>query len=359
MKIERLTAADYRNLKNIDLVPSDGINVIFGENAQGKTNLLEGIYLFSGMRSFRGAKDSELIMFGSEKAKLSADFYSHERKQSAEIIIEKKRTAYLNGVQLNSTVGLSEQCHLIVFSPQHTAIVKDSPRSRRAFLNSGIGGVYPVYSEHLRKYTRALHQRNTLLKSIRKSGAYKEFLPDYDRALAEYGTRIVHARKRYIERLLEYLPQIYSDLSAKREKIEIEYLTSLESDSAENAIYEYEKSRNEDIAAGTTTLGPHRDDIEFLINGISAKDYGSQGQQKSVVLALKLSEAQLLKQVCGEQPVALLDDVMSELDEGRQDYILNHIKNWQVFITCCEKSAAERLNAGAAFFMKQGRPEKV
>lgn len=359
MIINGFCANGFRNLKNINIKPDSGINVIFGENAQGKTNILEGIYLFSGMKSFRGVKDSETVNFDGERAKLELSFFSHSRQQTSGINIEKKRTAVLNGVELESPSVLSSQSHIIVFSPQHTEIVRGAPKSRRSFLNSGIGSVYPIYAEHIRKYTRVLFQRNTLLKQIKYNSTLMPLLDDYDRALAEYGVRIVHARERYIKRLLKYLPKIYSDLSGKRENIEIKYISALSADTPDEAAELFKLKRAEDLNAGTTAFGPHRDDLDFLINGVSAKEYGSQGQQKSVVLALKLAEAQLLREVCGEQPVALLDDVMSELDYIRQDYILNHIKDWQVFVTCCEQSAAEKLKAGAAFRVENGSVQRV
>lgn len=355
MYIKKYKFINYRNLKDKEITPAKGINIICGENAQGKTNLIEGIYLFSGERSFRGSKDSELIGFEKETAKLKICFYSHEREQEAEIEIEQHRKISLNGVNLKSPTEIGEQCHIVVFSPDLLSIIKESPEDRRRFLNSGIGSMYPLYSEHLKKYNRILAQRNNLLKQIKKSPNLADLVEEYDIALAKFGAYIVNTRRRYILRLMQYLPTIFEEFTDSREKIDIEYICHGYDGSEDGLLQRLKKNRENDILFGTTSVGPHRDDIEFLINGISAKNFGSQGQQRSVIIAVKLAEAEMLKEICGEQPVALLDDVMSELDEKRQDYILNHIKNWQVFITCCDSATIERLKKGKVFHVNGGK----
>lgn len=355
MYIKSYEVKNYRNLKDKKITPSKEINIICGENAQGKTNLIEGIYLFSGLKSFRGAKDSELVGFGKQKAKLNISFYSHSREQKAEIEIEQHRKLSLNGSNLKSPTEIAEQCHIIVFSPDLLSIIKEGPELRRRFLNNGISAMYPIYSENLKKYNRLLAQRNNLLKQIKKNPQYKELLEEYDIALAKFGAHIVTTRKRYISRLMQYLPKIFHDFTQSRENIDIDYICQDYNGSEEDLKNKLFESRENDILLGSTGIGPHRDDIEFLINGISAKSFGSQGQQRSVIIAVKLAEAEMLKEICGEQPIALLDDVMSELDEKRQDYILNHIKNWQVFITCCDHATIERLEKGKVFYVKDGK----
>lgn len=355
MYIKKYKFVNYRNLSDKEITLAKGINIICGENAQGKTNLIEGMYLFSGQRSFRGSKDSELIGFEKQKAKLKITFWSHEREQEAEIEIEQHRKIILNGVPLKSTTEIGEQCHIVVFSPDLLSIIKESPEDRRKFLNSGIGAMYPLYSEHLKKYNRILAQRNNLLKQVKKEQSYRDLIEEYDVALAKFGAHIVNTRRRYILRLMQYLPTIFEEFTSSREKIEIEYICQNYDGSEESLLKVLRKNRDNDILFGTTSVGPHRDDIEFLINGKSAKNFGSQGQQRSVIIAVKLAEAEMLKEICGEQPVALLDDVMSELDERRQDYILNHIKNWQVFITCCDSATIERLKKGKVFHVSGGK----
>ncbi len=358
MYIKKYKFINYRNLSDKEITPSKEMNIICGENAQGKTNLIEGMYLFSGQRSFRGSKDSELVSFDKEQAKLKIIFFSHEREQEAEIEIEQHRKITLNGVPLKSASEIGEQCHIVVFSPDLLTIIKESPEGRRKFLNGGISAMYPIYSENLKKYNRLLAQRNNLLKQIKKNPQYKDLLNEYDIALSRFGAHIVTTRRRYITRLMQYLPKIFEEFTSSREKIEIEYICQGYEGSEESLLKELKKNRDNDILFGTTSVGPHRDDIEFLINGVSAKNFGSQGQQRSVIIAVKLAEAEMLKEICGEQPIALLDDVMSELDEKRQDYILNHIKNWQVFITCCDSATIERLKKGKVFSINGGKVKR-
>ena len=360
MKILKFKSKYFRNLDVEEFIPTDSVNIIHGENAQGKTNLIEGIYLFSGNKSFRGAKDSELISFDNEKAKLELDFYSHEREQSAEILIDGRRSSTLNGVKLKSQATLSENIHIIVFSPDLLTIIKDGPKARRKFLNTAIGGVFPTYSDVLKKYNHILMQRNAVLKNYKNNKSLYDVLDEYDKILSVYGAKIINIRLRYLRKLMEYLPKIYKDLTKEKEKIEVEYtFCDLIEGTAEEIREKLKEVRARDIALSSTTVGPHRDDIVFNINGINAKLYGSQGQQRSIVLALKLAEAEMIKEICGEQPIALLDDVMSELDISRQDYILNHTKNWQVFITCCDTSSIERLKIGKTFFIEDGKIKQI
>ena len=360
MKIHKFKSTFFRNLNIKEFIPTDNVNIIHGENAQGKTNLIEGIYLFSGNKSFRGAKDSELVEFENEKAKLELEFFSHGREQSAEIIIDGRRNTYLNGVKLKNSTSLADNIHIIVFSPDLLSIIKEGPKERRKFLNVAIGGVFPTYNDVLKKYNHILMQRNAVLKNYKNNKTLYDVLDEYDKILSVYGEKIISIRLRYLQKLMEYLPNIYKDLTKEKEIIEVEYKLCDLQDGTKEELYEKLKEvRPRDIALSSTTIGPHRDDIVFNINGINAKAYGSQGQQRSIVLALKLAEAEMIKEICGEQPIALLDDVMSELDVNRQDYILNHTKNWQVFITCCDPSSIERLKKGKTFLIENGKIKNV
>ncbi len=361
MIVERFFCENFRNLKNIEIEPCPNINLIYGQNAQGKTNLLEGLWLFTGLRSFRGTKDAELKSIDcgeNDRTKLGLRFFGGERHQEAEILIEKKRKAFLNGVELKKSAELSEHCHAIIFSPDDLTVIKEGPQERRRFLNTAICEVYPAYSELLKKYNRVLQQRNSLLKDLRYRDTMYTFLEDYEKVLASYGAKIIYTRKRYLEKISKYLPEIYNGLSGRREEIFMRYETAAED--TEEAIFEiFKKNRAEDILNGSTSVGPHRDDLSFTVNGLDVRKFGSQGQQRSVILSLKLSEAEMLKNVSGEQPIALLDDVMSELDPLRQDYILNHIKNWQVFVTLCDPFSIKRLKAGRTFHVEKGTVTKT
>ena len=355
MKITSLKVRNFRNIEGIEFIPSEEINIIHGSNAQGKTNIIEALWLFTGEKSFRGTKDKEMILFGENKAKLNLEFFASKRKQEAEIEIENKRKATLNGINLTTARKLAEEIHEIVFSPEHLSLVKAGPEERRDFLNVAISKLYGTYSDILRKYYRVLKQRNTILKDAEKNPSLLNFLEDFDISLATYGESIIKMRKKYTERIKEYIPKFFSGLSDNKETLEIEYNISFEAEKKEEILEMLKENLSEDKKTQRTSVGPHRDDLTFYINGIDARTFGSQGQQRSIVLALKMAEAELLKEITGEKPIILLDDVMSELDPKRQDYLLNHIKGEQVFITCCDPDTIKRLKEGKTFLIEKGR----
>lgn len=360
MKINALELENYRNIEKLSLT-FDDVNIIYGENAQGKTNLIEAIYLFTGAKSFRGVRDKELIKFGCDFSKLKIDFTNKSRKQTAEIAIKNKREATLNGVKKKSPVLLGEELKAVIFSPVHLSMIKDGPGERRKFADSALCQIKSGYRNILKEYNKALAQRNSLLKDIAFNSSLSDMLYIWDKSFAKYGAKIIYQRQKYIEALIPYAKEIFNGLSNGREDIDL-VLTgafdykNLTLDEIENKMMiALHNNRQADMIMKITTIGPHRDDIEILINGKSARKYGSQGQQRSCVLALKLAEASLLREKTQDEPVALLDDVMSELDEGRQDYILNHIKDWQVFITCCDPASVLRLKQGKTFHIENGK----
>lgn len=371
MRINRIDIENYRNIKNLN-ADFDDVNIIWGENAQGKTNLIEAIYLFTGAKSFRGAKDSQLVMLGKEKCSLQIEFESRGRTQSAEIDIKNKREVILNSIKRKSASSLGEELKAVVFSPVHLNMIKDGPGERRKFVDAALCQIKSNYRKLLKDYNRSLNQRNILLKDMQKNPELDTLLYIWNKNCAKTGAKIIFQRIKYIETLVPFVKAIYLGLSGGNEKIELKYIPSnlfftedenLDSkepfsdigDMESRLLSAMEKNRIADMQNKSTSVGPHRDDIDILINGSSARIYGSQGQQRSCVLAIKLAEAELLKEMTGAQPIALLDDVMSELDEKRQDYILNHIKNRQVFITCCDKETILRLKKGKTFHIEKGR----
>lgn len=358
MKINKITLENYRNISNLS-VSFDDVNIIWGENAQGKTNLIEAIYLFTGAHSFRGIKDKELVQFGYPKSNLKIEFFSNNREQYAEIEIKDRRKTSLNGIDKKSSSLLSDEIKAIVFSPVHLSMIKDGPAERRKFIDSALCQIKSNYRNLLKDYNRALVQRNTLLKKAETQEEIEPMLEVWDINLANLGAKIIFQRIKYLQAIKPYLEDIFSGISSGQEKIELAYIgadTYIDDiNDIENKLYAQIKShRKIDFLNRTTTKGPHRDDIEIMINKKSVRSFGSQGQQRSCVLALKLAEASLLKEMTGIEPIALLDDVMSELDEKRQDYILNHIKDWQVFITCCDKETILRLKKGKTFHIENG-----
>lgn len=362
MRVDRLTLQGYRNLSAVEFRPSEQVNVIYGQNAQGKTNLLEAVWLFTGGRSFRGAKDSELVGFGKEKAGLEMEFFAAEREQTAKMTIENgRRRVELNELPLRSPAGMVGNFCGVIFSPMHLSLIKDGPAERRKFLDAALCQRKPAYATALSQYNRSIVERNALLKSLYHRPYLQDTLDAWDEQVCRLGSGIIAERRRYVELLLPHAREIYGGFSGEKEEMGMQYLGSFPSDpnSTEGELFEQmlaacRKQREEDIRTASTSVGPHREDLDLTIDGLSARHFGSQGQQRSCVLSLKLSEAALLRQTLREQPVVLLDDVMSELDTRRQDYILNQMDGWQVFVTCCDPAAILRMVKGKAFEMEGG-----
>lgn len=358
MKINSITLENYRNIEALSL-DFDNVNIIWGENAQGKTNLVEAIYLFTGGKSFRSTKDSQLIKFDAEKSNLKIDFFANNREQNAEIEIKEKRRGKLNGISKRSCAELGKEIKAVIFSPVHLNMIKDGPSERRKFVDASLCQLSANYRNLLKEYNRALVQRNILLKNCRDDMSQKAMISVWNENLAKCGAKIIYQRLKYIEAITPFVKDIFLGISSGKEEIDLKYIGAddfeIDLKGIEEKLFKcLENHINIDISAGTTTKGPHRDDVDILINGNSARIYGSQGQQRSCVLAIKLAEASLLKQITDLEPIVLLDDVMSELDIKRQDYILNHIKNWQVFITCCDKNTILRLKQGKTFHIENG-----
>lgn len=359
MKINSIDIENFRNIEKLHL-DFDDVNIIYGENANGKTNLIEAIYLFTGNKSFRGVKDIETVRFGCESAKLEIEFENNSRKQNAQLIIKNRRKATLNSIEKKSPTTLGEELKAVIFSPVHLSMVKGGPEQRRKFIDNSLYQLKSTYKTVIKEYRRSLAQRNMLLKDIKSNSQLEDMLYIWDKNLAKSGAKIIYQRNQYIKALTPYAKEIFGGLSNGKEDIEIKMKCPTDYDGMNYAEIENEltkqfiKSRQNDIINRITTSGPHRDDMEILINGISARTYGSQGQQRSCVIALKLAEASLLKEMIQDEPLALLDDVMSELDETRQDYILNHIKDWQVFISCCDANTVLRLKSGKTFHIVNG-----
>lgn len=357
MKLISLTVRDFRNLEEVTFSPAQGTNLILGENAQGKTNLLESIWMFSGQRSFRARRESELIRFSQPFFRLEATFFDGEREQTAEIAIGEKKLVTKNGIKQKSLSQLSGEFPMVVFSPEHLSLIKDGPAERRRFLDSAIGQLYPDYTEALLSYQKALAQRNALLPDLRQNSSLYSLLEVWDQTLANWGGRVMLLRGRYCNRLLEAAAAFYEGISSGREAFSIAYQPSveIEGDSEKELrtafLKALEKTRREDIQTGVTGVGPHRDELLIALSGNSARQFGSQGQQRSCVLALKLGEGQVLRSRLEREPIVLLDDVMSELDSGRKQYLAQQLTGRQVLITCCESGIVGE----KVFLMEGGR----
>ncbi|CDZ23155.1 DNA replication and repair protein RecF [[Clostridium] cellulosi] len=373
MIVKRLTCSNFRNFKTLNFEPHDGVNVLYGDNAQGKTNLIEAIWLFTGARSFRGSKDTEFIRFGEKITSISLDFFARnlENTASATLTADAKQFM-LNGIKMQGFSSFSGQFCAVVFSPDHLVLLKSGPQHRRKFIDCAITEIWPRHAAVLNEYKNLLKQRNALLKDIPAHSELLDTLPVWDSRLASAGAAIVFARLRYLSRLKDKASAVYQGIASKTdEKLELDYESPSNSyptdvSDQKDALAKIRASLemalknglSGDLEAGLTRIGPHRDDIKISIGGVDSRLYSSQGQQRSAVLALKLAEAAVLKETIGEPPVLLLDDVMSELDRNRQNYILNNIGGFQVFITCCDPSGLEALSGGASFEVKNGVVER-
>lgn len=362
MRITKFEAECFRNIKDMCLIPDEGINVIYGENGHGKTNIIEAIWLFTGFKSFRTRKNSEMIPYEKEKYEISMDYFSEKREQN--ILISSsasKQEIYKNGIKEISSRSLIGEFFSVVFSSNHLNLIKGGPDEKRKFLDIAISQLKPSYARNLSDYVRSVKQRNALLKSFGETQYEYDMLDLWDDSISRLGGKITFERLNYIENLIKAAEEVHEGISSGREKLTIKYnQVGRENKYEEKDIIlslneALKKSRENDIKNRFTSKGPHRDDFDVNLNNKNIKNFGSQGQQRSAALSLKLAEASLIKIINDEQPVALLDDVMSELDTGRQDYILNKLKDWQVFITCCEPTQVLRLKKGKSFKIENGK----
>ncbi len=367
MRIKSVRLQNFRNLEDVTITPSPDVNVIYGDNAQGKTNLIEGIWMFTGGRSLRGSSHSELIRFGQNTAALDMEFFGEGRDQTASLRLGGKKSTTLNEISLKTRSELTGVFTAVVFFPEHLSLIKEGPSVRRRFLDDAICQLMPRYGRYLIDYSRVLTQRSALLGQIYKEPSLIPLLDDWNEHFIKLCRVMLKLRRRYVERLRQKAMPIYAAISRENEKMGIIYRSSIDiDDDLEEAQAlailreQLQAVQEQDIRTGSTTIGLHRDDLEITLDQNPARAFGSQGQQRSCALALKLSECEILGEVTGEEPVILLDDVLSELDKHRREYLLRGIKGGQVFITCCdpqhlnglERSAMIEVNGGAVLTAK-------
>ena len=343
MIAERLMASHFRNIDICDISFVPGVNVLLGQNAQGKTNALECIYLFARGKSFRAGSDKELVQFGAQGFSASLQFSDQKRTQTLAITIEdgvRRRTR--NGVELEKAGEMIGHFRAVMFCPDHLLLVKGGPEERRAFLNVAISQFDRLYVANYARFLKILDNRNFLLKCAKKGQYFsREELEIWTYQLAEVSASIAMARKAYIQKLSPYAEKIMTDLSGGKEHLSIAYEGSIMGESEEEIKMAYlaafASHQDKEMQAGCSLFGVHRDDMRLEIDGVDARNFASQGQQRSVVLTLKLAEGEVSKDICGEYPVYLFDDVLSELDEGRRAFILSGAENKQFIVTSCEK----------------------
>ena len=333
MIIKSIELTNFRNYESLNLEFDKGTNILYGDNAQGKTNVLEAIYLSSITKSHKGSKDQDIIKFGESEAHLRTyiekdnDVYKvdmHLRKNGSKIIA-------VNGQKLKKAAGLLGLLNVVFFSPEDLSIIKDGPSERRRFIDMELCQLDNFYLYNLTNYNKIVEQRNKLLKDIYTNYSLKDTLDIWDSQLISYGSKIIERRVSFINQLNEIIYDIHKKLSGDREEILIKYEPNVLIEEFETKL---KQSQEKDIKLKMTTVGPHRDDICSDVNGIDIRKFGSQGQQRTAALSLKLSEIELVKKITKDTPVLLLDDVLSELDSNRHKYLLDSIGNIQTIITC-------------------------
>lgn len=335
MFIKRLQMLNYRNYNVLDISLGPHVNVFMGDNAQGKTNILEGIYYCAFARSHRTSKDRELINWNADNALLSVSVGRErlDKRIYISILKDGKKAIQINKIKIKKIGELFGNFNVVMFSPEDLKIIKDSPGVRRKFIDMELCQLNPKYYYNLVQYNKVLNERNSIL---RNRNINKDILEVYDMQLVEFGYNIIMERLEYIKKLNKYSEKIHSDITSGKEKIEFRYTSTIKDleNIKDNFYALLEKNRVRDSERGITSVGPHRDDFIVLINDIDTKSYGSQGQQRTAVLTIKFASLKIIKELTGEHPVLLLDDVLSELDFSRKRYILSTIGDIQTIITC-------------------------
>ena len=337
MWISHITATGFRNLDITGQDLSEGVNILYGQNAQGKTSFLEAVYFCAFGRSLRAGADKDLINFDQNAAHVQVDIYRQGHCATLDAHIERlgsksKKGLAVNHVPIRHMKDLFGRLLVVMFSPEDLKLIKAGPYERRRFMDMEICQLSPVYYSDLKEYYRALKQRNALLKMLFKDKSLADSLGVWDQQLASYGARIMKHRASFVKKINDIAGEIHHHITQGAERLTLSYEPSIIK--ADAYLESLAKAHGRDMSQGTTTLGIHKDDIGFTINDISARFFGSQGQQRTAALSAKLAEIEIIKQSTGETPILLLDDVLSELDGSRQKFLLDQIKNLQTLVTC-------------------------
>lgn len=333
MIIRTIELLNFRNYDNLKIDFDKGTNILYGDNAQGKTNILESAYVSGTTKSHKGSKDKEMIRFGETESHIRTLVEKNDMTYQIDMHIKKNRAKgiAINRVPIKKASELFGILNMVFFSPEDLNIIKNGPAERRRFLDSEICQLDKIYLSNLTKYNKILNQRNKLLKDMAFHPELESTLPVWDTQLISYGRRMIARRKQFIEELNEIVYEIHKNISGGREELFLKYEPNIEEAFFED---ELNRAKEKDKKYCVTSVGPHRDDISFYIGDIDIRKFGSQGQQRTSALSLKLSEIELVKKSIHDTPVLLLDDVLSELDSNRQNYLLNSIHDIQTIITC-------------------------
>ena len=355
MIINSIELSNFRNYENLSMQFHPKTNILYGDNAQGKTNILEAIYVAATTKSHKGSKDKELIKMDQSESHIRLRNEKDEMIHIIDMHIKKNKSKgiAINGIPIRKSSELVGLVHVVFFSPEDLGIIKNGPGERRRFIDMELCQIDKIYLYNLTKYNKILMQRNNLLKQIRFNAELLDTLSIWDKQLVIYGKNIIDRRIEFINQLNSIIFNIHKKLSGGKEELVIQYDSNVSSELFEKKL---EDSIDRDINLKMTNVGPHRDDILFLVKDIDIRKFGSQGQQRTAALSLKLAEIELLKRITKQSPILLLDDVLSELDRSRQNYLLDSIRDIQTIITCTglEEFVNNRIEINKIFRVVEG-----
>ena len=360
MIIKSLELADFRNYETLNIHFDRGTNILYGDNAQGKTNIMEAIYVSATTKSHKGSKDKEIINFEKEESHIRTYLEKEDVEYRVDMHLRKSKSKgiSIDGQKIKKAADLLGLLNVVFFSPEDLAIIKNGPSERRRFADMELCQLDNFYLYNLNHYNKIINQRNKLLKDIYFHPELKETLNIWDLQLVSFGSKIIERRELFVKQLNEIIKEIHNKLSGGKEDLAVKY----EPDATiENFEWKMKENQEKDIRSKTTSTGPHRDDFIFIVNGIDIRRYGSQGQQRTAALSLKLSEIELVKKMTKDTPVLLLDDVLSELDSSRQNYLLNSIGDIQTIITCTglDEFVNNRFEINRIFKVSGGTAEMI
>lgn len=359
MVIKSLKLKNYRNYELLDMTFDSKTNILYGDNAQGKTNILEALYLSGTTKSHRGTKDRDLIQFGRDESHLETIVEKNGMEFQIDMHLKKNspKGIAINKIPIRKASELFGIVHFVFFSPEDLNIIKDGPAGRRRFIDLELSQIDKVYLSNLSNYNRIINQRNSLLKELCRQEHLMDTLDIWDMQLVQYGEKVMEGRQKFIQQVNQIISDIHYKLTGGRERITLSYESSIGNLSLEQAL---KKNRERDIRMKSTSVGPHRDDLCFLSGDLDIRKFGSQGQQRTAALSLKLSEIELVKEVIRDTPILLLDDVLSELDKHRQNYLLDSIHDIQTVITCTglDEFVNHRFSINKIFRVESGNVTK-
>ncbi len=333
MYIESIELNNYRNYRELKVDFGRNTNILYGNNAQGKTNILESIYMAATTKSHRGTKDRDIIRIGEDESHIRLFVNKKDVSHKIDMHLRKNKNkgVAIDGIPIHRAMELYGLLNVIFFSPEDLSIIKNGPAERRRFMDLELCQISRLYYQNLSSYNKILNQRNNLLKQIYYDKSLLDTLDVWNMQLVDYGSRIIKERRNFIQMINDIIGDIHGRLTSGKEKLEIIYEFNVDEDNFDRILQE---KMDTDLRYSSTQSGPHRDDISFMINGIDARKYGSQGQQRTVALSLKMAEIKLVKKIINDNPILLLDDVMSELDTSRRDSLIEEIRDIQTIITC-------------------------